>query len=126
MSTPAEENLHAARRKYDIATAAWFKYRDLNEIVELDPMISEESDEIAKGRKYKCTSPAATMAMGVWQKRKSDLDHFAAARRRELGDTSCAICKDREARSAKEMGGRMPEPDSRLPPERDDEQEAPL
>lgn len=114
------EVLQEARRKYDLATAQWLKYRDLNEIMPLDPGDKDESDEIAKGRKYKCLSPAAAMAMGVWQKRKAELDHAAANLRRERGDLSCATCDDREARAAKEMDGVVPTPDRRLPPERDD------
>lgn len=118
------EVLQEARRKYDIATAAWFKYRDLGEIALIDPGLQEESDEIAKGRKYKCTSPAASMAMGVWQRRKAELDAAANNVRRERGDLSCPTC-------AKDEAGVIPparEPargvaDRRLPVERDEEAE---
>jgi hypothetical protein len=87
-------------------------------------MVPEESDEIAKGRKYRTTSPVAATVMLVWQKCKAELDHAAANHRRELGDTTCATCP------AGERGGVAPAPaalpDPRLPPERDDMDAEPL
>lgn len=114
--------LAAARRAYDIATASWNEQRRIGGIARLDRDIPEDSDELSKGARYKCTTPAAAMVMGVWEKCKAELDAAAANRRRDLGDESCPTCpeKDSLARTAERIMA-LAEPDKRLPPEHDDE-----
>jgi len=100
--TPAQEVLTDAQKAYDIATTAWYRERDAGGIVKLDPNVQADSDEIHRGARYKTTTPAGAMVLGVWQKCKAELDAAAANRKGELALR----------------------PDSRLPPERDEDAEA--
>ncbi len=113
--TPAEEILAAARRKYDIATAAWRNQREIGGIVPLDPLIPRDNEDLAAGANYKCTTPAAVMVLGVWQKCNAELNAAAATVRSERGNRECPVCP--LAPWAKQEST----PDSRLPPERDED-----
>lgn len=118
------EVLQQARAKYDRATAAYMVERRNGGITELDPMDPDESDDIAAGAKWKARNPMAATVMAAWQRCKAELDAAAANVRRDRGDKSCPVCKDRVP-----MGVVEPAPapkayvDSRLPPERDEEAE---
>ena len=96
----AEENLTAARKLYEAATAAYWVQRDIGGIAPLDRMDPDDSDEIAKGAKFKCTTPAARTVLALWQRRKAELDHAAGILQRERGDASCVVCSHTEARMA--------------------------
>jgi hypothetical protein len=111
--------MQAARRAYDIATRGWHEQRANGGIERLDPSIPEDSDELSKGAKYKATTPAAKTVLGVWQKCKAELDAAAANHRRSLGDESCPTCPKKDEKWI------APEPDRRLPPERDDAEISP-
>lgn len=119
------EVLQQARAKYDRATAAYMVERRNGGITELDPLDPDESDDIAAGAKWKARTPIAATVMSAWQRCKAELDAAAANVRRDRGDKSCPVCKDRvpmgepPAVEAPAMGVA----DRRLPPERDEEGE---
>lgn len=113
---PGETVLQEARRKYDIATSLWREQRAIGGIVPLDREIPEDNDALAAGAKYKCATPAAVTALGVWQKCKAELDAAAVNNRRAAGDESCSMCP-RPPRSVAAVSA----DDTRLPPERDED-----
>lgn len=113
--------LATARRKFEIATAKYWEQRRNGGIRELDPGDPQESDDIAAGAKYKATTPAAAMVLGVWQKCKAELDQAAANDARERGRTECAICPGPRPMGPAPAADEGPMPDPRLPPERDAE-----
>lgn len=108
----AAEVLAKARNKYELATEALHTQRDLGNIVRLDRSVPEEDDEYAKGVRWRCLNGTAATVMGVWQKCKAELDAAAANAEREAGRTAH---QRTEAPAIQ---------DSRLPRERDDEEEA--
>lgn len=112
---PGETVLQEARRKYDIATESWREQRALGGIAPLDRSIPEDNEELSKGAKYKCTTPAAAMVMGIWQRCNAELNAAAENERRRGGDESCPTCDRPEP-----MGRPEAVEDSRLPPERED------
>ncbi len=114
----ATEVLYQVRRRYDIATAKYWEQRRNGGIRELDPDDPDESDALAAGAKFRPTTPAAAVVLGVWQRCKAELDAAAANLAREQGKTDCPVC-DR----AVPMGEQPAqfEPDPRLPPERDED-----
>lgn len=118
------EVLQQARAKYDRATAAYMVERRNGGITELDPMDPDESDDKAAGAKFKARNPVGAAVLGTWQRAKAELDHAAANVRRERGDKSCPVCKDRVPMGPKEPDA-APKAyvDSRLPVERDEEVE---
>lgn len=117
----AAADLSAARRRYDIATRAWREQEHSGGIRRLDPDIPAESDEIAKGCRWKAETAAGRMALGMFQKAKAELDHWAAVDARERGRTDCLTCPGQEPMGVAPADDVGPMPDPRLPPERDDD-----
>lgn len=97
----AEENLQEAKRLYEVALRSYRHQREIGGIVPLDPTIKAEADEIAKGCKFRCATPAGSTTMALWQRRKAELDHAAQIAQREAGDTSCGVCDRTQARMAR-------------------------
>lgn len=111
------EDLAGARRRHDIAVRTWHDQERAGGIRRLDPDIPAESDEIAKGCRWKAETAAGRMALGMFQKAKAELDHWAAIDARERGFRGCFTCEREE--NARVTG--EPKPDSRLPVERDED-----
>lgn len=104
-----------AKRVYEAATASYWAQRDTGGIVPLDMSLAEDAEEHAKGVRFKCTTPAARIVLGAWQKAKAELDAAAQTLRREAGDDECPVCPQRKGLVS--IPPRGHEPDRRLPPE---------
>ncbi len=107
-----------AKRVYESATASYWVQRDNGGIAPLDMSLSEDAEEHAKGVRFKCTTPAARIVLGAWQKAKSELDAASNNLRREAGDDECPTCPVRNVRVP--IPAREPTQDRRLPPEAED------
>jgi len=107
-----------AKRVYESATAAYWAQRDNGGIVALDLSLSEDAEEHSKGVRFKCTTPAARVVLGAWQKAKAELDAASTDLRREAGDNECPVCPVRNVRVP--LPPSHPMQDRRLPPEADE------
>jgi hypothetical protein len=107
-----------AKRVYESATASYWVQRDNGGIAPLDMSLSEDAEEHAKGVRFKCTTPAARIVLGAWQKAKAELDAASDAIRLEAGDNECRVCP--VGKGLRSIPPRDPEPDRRLPREAED------
>lgn len=107
-----------AKRVYESATASYWVQRDNGGIAPLDMALAEDAEEHSKGVRFKCTTPAARIVLGAWQKAKAELDAASNDLRREAGDNECSVCPVRNVRVP--LPPRPAPPDRRLPPEPDD------
>ena len=110
-----QEFFDRAKRVYESATASYWVQRDNGGIAPLDMSLSEDAEEHAKGVRFKCTTPAARIVLGAWQKAKAELDAASNDLRREAGDNECPVCPVRNIRVPLPRPG--PSTDRRLPPE---------
>ena len=106
-----------AKRVYESATASYWAQRDNGGIAPLDMSLAEDAEEHAKGVRFKCTTPAARIVLGSWQKAKAELDAASNDIRREAGDLECPVCPVRNVRVPVPP---RPTVDRRLPPEADE------
>ena len=115
--------LAEAKRTYEIATRVYHEQFQAGGIVKLDPEDIDDRDEIGKGRKHKPVTPAGKMAFGMWQKAKAELD--AAHHNLIHVPGACPKCNPPEDRRSIDVSAfvakKAPEPDRRLPPEKDDD-----
>lgn len=107
-----------AKRVYESATASYWAQRDTGGIVALDMSLAEDAEEHSKGVRFKCTTPAARIILGAWQKAKAELDAAAYDLQREAGNAECPTCPRKKPERALSA---VPMPDTRLPPEADAE-----
>lgn len=98
-----ETVLQEARRLYELATHEWRRQRDCGGIV-------EETDERERlvGVRFKGSTAEGWFALGNWQKRKAELD--AASKYAAYTPPTEYV----------RPAPRLPAPDPRLPPERDE------
>jgi hypothetical protein len=120
--TWAQEELGRRKKAYEAACRRWHAAREAGNIVR-----EEDDRERRTGVNWRAVDGVGRAALAGFQLAKSELDHIAARVQREAGDDTCQECEE----TARLMGNtatadqlatlRPPEPDKRLPPERDEE-----
>ena len=113
----AKDEQRRCRAVYEVAVSGWHRARDEGHFVP-----ETDSHERFAGVRWKVLNPEGRAAMSAFQLAKSNLDHITERVQREAGDTKCPTCpeKDELGRVVDKLRA-IGEPDTRLPPERDEE-----